>query len=95
MDKTELPEEFTIVSPLYSTEKTRTWRWGSIMTFAASAAVDNSKLIHIVGNKCKHWFVVKQSKASCKLSSSVTSHEDHVASIGQTTSKFEHRANNQ
>jgi len=55
MDQTELPEEFTIVSPLYSTEKTRTGRWGSIMTFAASAVIavigrmDNSKLIHIVG----------------------------------------------
>jgi hypothetical protein len=40
---------------LYSTEKTRTWRWGSIMTFAASAVIavigrmDNSKLIPIVG----------------------------------------------
>jgi len=34
--------------------------------------------------KCKHWYVVKQLKASCKLSSAVTSHEDHVESIGQT-----------
>ena len=54
MDQTELPEEFTIVSPLYSTDP-RTWRWGSIMTFAASAVIadigrmGNSKLIPIVG----------------------------------------------
>lgn len=55
MDQTELPEEFTVVSPLYSTEKTRTGRWGSIMTFAASVVIavigrmNNSKLIPIVG----------------------------------------------